>query len=80
MCSRCTSLVVVLEHVSDRVFDAVRGVSDGVAHARRDRVREQDRGDSHGGDRQRQARASTLSVWSGGPRGERRDRHARQQR
>jgi hypothetical protein len=45
--------VVVLEDVSDRVLDAVRGVADGVPDARRDRVGEQHRGDPDGGEHQR---------------------------
>ncbi len=70
------SFVVVIEYVSDSVFDAVRGVADRVAHAGRDRVCEQDRDDSHGCDQQRQPRTPALTLWRGGPRSKWGDRHA----
>ena len=49
--------MVVIEHVADRVLDAVGGMAHRVPDPRRDRVREQRRGDPDGGDRHDQPRA-----------------------
>ena len=62
--------LIGIEHVPDRVLDAVRRVSNRVANARRDRVCEQRRGDAQGRDHHRQPRASALSSRRGRPRAE----------
>jgi hypothetical protein len=54
--------MVVIEHVTDRVLDAVCSMADGVPDARRDGVGEQHRGDADGCDQQREASAPTLAL------------------
>jgi hypothetical protein len=63
--------MVVIEHVTDCVFDGVLGVGDRVSDPGGDRVGEEDRDDPHGGDRERQAGATGLPLRGGRTDGKR---------
>jgi hypothetical protein len=63
--------MMMIEHVTDCVLDAVRGVPNGVSDAGRDRVGQQRRHDPQRGNRHRQAGATALALRRGRARVER---------
>jgi hypothetical protein len=57
--------MMMIEHMTDGVLDAVRGVPNGMPDTGRDRVGQQRRDDAKRGNRHRQAGATALALRRG---------------